>query len=82
MVEEERDCIRKRQREGIDVALQSGAAFGRPKATVTEELKKAYDRWKSGEMTAVKAMHEVGVKKRRHFISWLGSMKNRCKIDI
>lgn len=45
------------------MALQSGAAFGRPKATVTEEFKKAYDRWKSGEMTAVKAMQEVGVKK-------------------
>ncbi|MGM0878576.1 MAG: recombinase family protein [Bacillota bacterium] len=31
MAQEERDCIRKRQREGIDVALRSGATFGRPK---------------------------------------------------
>jgi (S)-2-hydroxyglutarate dehydrogenase len=32
MTQEERDRIRKRQREGIDVALQNGAAFGRTKA--------------------------------------------------
>lgn len=39
MAEEERDRIRKLQREGIDVALQNGTIFGRPKVTVTEEFK-------------------------------------------
>lgn len=63
MAEEERDRIRKRQREGIDVALQKGIAFGRPKATITEEFKEVYKRWKSGEVTAVKAMGELDVKK-------------------
>ncbi|WP_078408856.1 recombinase family protein [Priestia abyssalis] len=63
MAEEERDRIRKRQREGIDMALQNGAAFGRPKVQVTDEFKEVYHRWKAGEMTAVKAMQEVGLKK-------------------
>ena len=63
MAEEERDRIRKRQREGIDVALQNGVAFGRPKVQVTEEFKEVYDRWKSEEITAVKGMEELGVKK-------------------
>ena len=63
MAEEERDRIRKRQREGIDVALKKGTVFGRPKVQVTEEFKEVYDRWKAGEMTAVKAMEELGVKK-------------------
>ncbi|WP_258831244.1 recombinase family protein [Peribacillus frigoritolerans] len=63
MAEEERDRIRKRQREGIDVALQNGVPFGRPKATVTDEFKHVYKRWKSGEITAVKAREELGVKK-------------------
>jgi DNA invertase Pin-like site-specific DNA recombinase len=63
MAEEERERIRKRQREGIDLALKNGAVFGRPKAQVTEEFKEVYDRWKSGEITAVKAMQEIGVKK-------------------
>ena len=63
MAEEERERIRKRQREGIDVALQNGIVFGRPKVTVTAEFKQAYDRWKLKEITAVKAMQEIGVKK-------------------
>ncbi|MFE4706919.1 hypothetical protein ACWGJQ_23205 [Peribacillus simplex] len=45
------------------MALQNGVPFGRPKATVTEEFKQFYDLWKSGEITAVKAMAELGVKK-------------------
>ena len=63
MAEEERKRIRTRQREGIDLALQNGVAFGRPKATVTEEFKEVYRQWKNGEMTAVKAMEELGIKK-------------------
>ena len=63
MAEEERERIRKRQREGIDLALKNGVAFGRPKVQVTEEFKEVYDRWKSGEITAVKAMEELDIKK-------------------
>ncbi|MFK9119562.1 recombinase family protein [Peribacillus frigoritolerans] len=63
MAEEERDRIRKRQREGIDVALQNGVPFGRPKVQVTKEFIEVYNRWKAGEVTAVKAMEELGVKK-------------------
>jgi len=63
MAEEERERIRKRQREGIDVALQNGIVFGRPKVRVSAEFKQAYDRWKLKEITAVKAMQEIGVKK-------------------
>ena len=40
-----------------------GVPFGRPKAQVTEEFKEVYDLWKAGEITAVKAMSELGVKK-------------------
>lgn len=43
--------------------MQKGTVFGRPKVQVTEEFKEVYDRWKAGEMTAVKAMGELGVKK-------------------
>ncbi|KMY50031.1 recombinase family protein [Peribacillus loiseleuriae] len=67
MAQEERERIRKRQREGIDVALQNGLAFGRPKVQVTEEFKEVYDRWKAGEITAVKAMGELDVKKKTFY---------------
>ncbi len=63
MAQEEPDKIRKRQREGIDAAVKNGVTFGRPKATITEEFVQVYNRWKSGEITAVKAMQEVGLKK-------------------
>jgi DNA invertase Pin-like site-specific DNA recombinase len=63
MAQEERDRIRKRQREGIDNALKNGIAFGRPKVQITDEFKEVYSRWKVGEMTAVKAMEELDLKK-------------------
>jgi DNA invertase Pin-like site-specific DNA recombinase len=63
MAQEERNRIRKRQREGIDVALQNGVVFGRPKVQMTDEFKEIYKRWRSGEMKAVMAMEELGIKK-------------------
>ena len=63
MAEEERERIRKRQREGIDLALQNGIQFGRPVVFVSEEFKEVYRKWKARELTAVEAMQEAGVKK-------------------
>lgn len=63
MAEEERERIRKRQREGIDLALQNGIQFGRPAVFVSEEFKEVYRKWKARELTAVEAMKEAGVKK-------------------
>lgn len=63
MAEEERERIRKRQREGIDLALQQGIKFGRPKVRITAEFEKVYQKWKAGDITAVKAMDELNVKK-------------------
>lgn len=63
MAEEERERIRKRQREGIDLALQNGILFGRTPVVVSEEFKEVYRKWKAKELTAVEAMHEAGVKK-------------------
>lgn len=63
MAEEERERIRKRQREGIDLALQNGIQFGRTPVVVSDEFKEVYRRWKARELTAVEAMQEAGVKK-------------------
>ncbi len=63
MAEEERERIRKRQREGIDLALQNGIQFGRTPVVVSEEFKEVYRKWKARELTAVEAMQEAGVKK-------------------
>ncbi|MCM3005586.1 recombinase family protein [Priestia koreensis] len=63
MAQEERDRIRKRQREGIDIALQNGVKFGRPKAEFPEEFEGVYEQWKSKEITAVQAMDILNMKK-------------------
>ena len=63
MAEEERNRINKRQREGIDSALKRGVKFGRPEVKISEEFMGIYNRWKKGEITAVKAMELSGLKK-------------------
>lgn len=63
MAEEERERIRKRQREGIDLALQNGIQFGRTPVLVSDEFKEVYRKWKARELTAVEAMQKAGVKK-------------------
>ncbi|MED2973218.1 recombinase family protein [Fictibacillus sp. B-59209] len=63
MAEEERERIRKRQREGIDVAIKKGVSFGRPKVQISSEFEQIYYRWKKGELSAVNAMQEIGLKK-------------------
>ncbi|ENE6758757.1 recombinase family protein [Salmonella enterica] len=49
MAEEERERIRKRQREGIDLALQNGIQFGRSPVVVSDEFKEVYRKWKAKE---------------------------------
>jgi len=63
LAEEERNRIKKRQREGIDVAMKRGTKFGRPKVKITDDFIQVYNRWKNKELTAVAAMKELGVKK-------------------
>ncbi len=67
IVEEERERIRKQQREGIDLALQNGIQFGRPTVIISEEFKEVYRKWKAKELTAVQAMQEAGVKKTNFY---------------
>lgn len=63
IAEDERERIRKRQREGIDAALKNGKKFGRPEVEITEEFIEAYKRWKNGEITATAAIEEYGIKR-------------------
>lgn len=61
--EKERRKIRTRQAEGIKLALQRGAAFGRPSVEVPQNFAEVTGRWRSGEITAVEAMRQLGLKK-------------------
>lgn len=59
----ERECSKERQREGIDLALAEGRAYGRPKIEITDCFVMAYEQWKNKAITAVEAMKIAGMKK-------------------
>ena len=67
MYQFERECSKERQREGIDLALTEGRAYGRPKIQIDDSFKAIYDQWKNGEITAVKAMELSGLKKNTFY---------------
>ena len=57
VAEQERNKIRTRQREGINIAQRKGVRFGRPRVEMTEEFQEVVKRWRKGEVTAKEAMH-------------------------
>lgn len=67
MAETERKKIRQRQAEGIEIAKKQGKYKGRKKIEVGQEFKKVYTQWKSGEITAVKAMEMLDIKKNTFY---------------
>jgi len=52
-----------RQREGIDIALQKGIPFGRPKKEIPDNFFDECRKWLEGEQTAVITMKKTGLKK-------------------
>lgn len=63
MAEKERLKIRARQREGIDQAKAQGKHLGRPRADIPEGFEVVYSDWKQGNITGVKAMEQLRLKR-------------------
>lgn len=63
IAEEERIKNHQRQAEGIAAAHARGVQFGRPKLKKPENYEEVMARVASGELKAVEAMRELGVKK-------------------
>ena len=51
------------QRAGIDMAKLEGRHLGRPKAAKPDNWDDVVKRWESGEITAVEAMRQTGIKR-------------------
>ena len=62
IAQQEREIIRKRQREGIDAAREKGKHLGRPRLLVPDTFPDVYEDWKQGRYTAKKAMEQLGMK--------------------
>lgn len=63
IAQQERETIRQRQAEGIAAAKANGKHLGRPKAEKPVNWDDTIARWKAGEITAVEAMRQTGMKR-------------------
>lgn len=63
IAQQERETIRQRQAEGIAAAKDRGKHLGRPKAQKPDNWNEVIARWKTGEITAVEAMRQTGLKR-------------------
>ena len=63
IAEQERETIRRRQREGIDAAKAKGKHLGRPAAVRPENWDAVITDWQTGRITAREAMRLLGVKR-------------------
>ena len=59
----ERESILQRQREGIDLCLAEGRAYGRPSAQFSDTFAKHYQQWRAGEIKAVDFMRAENLPK-------------------
>ena len=62
IAEQERLTIKQRQAEGIAPAKANGKKFGRPAMKIPGNFDAVYAAWKSGEITAKKAIEVLGMK--------------------
>lgn len=63
IAEQERVTIRQRQAEGIAAAKAKGKHLGRPALTFPDGWPEVYSAWKSGRITAKKAMELTSLKR-------------------
>lgn len=63
IAEQERETIRKRQRDGIDIAKASGKHLGRPKLILPENSQEVVKRWKAKEISAKQAIKMLNISK-------------------
>ena len=65
--EKERVKIKQRQAEGIANAKAKGKHLGRPRVEYPGNFKEVYDKWKAKEITGVKAMELMNLKKNSFY---------------
>ena len=58
----EREKIKNRQRQGIDIALAQGVKFGRPKIEKPDNYDEVIILWKNKDITAREAMRLLNLK--------------------
>ena len=78
IAQQERETIHQRQAEGIAAAKAKGKHLGRPRAETPDNWNEVISRWEAGEITAVEAMRQTGLK-RSTFYKLAGT---RCLFSL
>jgi len=63
IAQQERENIRKRQRQGIDAAKLKGKHLGRPKTVIPDEWDYYYNLYQKHQITASEMMHKLSIPK-------------------
>lgn len=80
VAEKERNSIRERQRQGIEMAKAKGVHLGRPKTPFPKQWQSIYTAWKQGEITAVTAYKTLGLTKTT-FYKLVKQYEGRAKTE-
>ena len=59
----EREQLKQRQREGIDIAKAKGKHLGRPSTSLPDNWEEVLALWQAGKITAREAMRRTGMKR-------------------
>jgi len=77
IAELEREYIRERQREGIEIAKKQGRYKGRPEKEL-DSFEEVYEQWKNGDITATSASKQLGIS-RSSFYRRVGQYEYKYK---
>lgn len=80
VAEMEREYIRERQREGIDIAMREGRFNGRPKKEI-DIFEEVYNEWKNSKITAAGASRLMGIA-RSTFYRRVKEYEGNMEIDL
>lgn len=83
IAEQERKTIKKRQRQGIDNALENGVKFGRPQAVKPDNWEEVINDLQEGKITATKAMEILNLKRTTFYkLFKVEKQEHKAKYEI
>ena len=77
VAENERDCIRQRQKEGIEAAKQRGVRFGRPEEPLPDNFWNVSRQWISKEISGKEAARLCNMSKSSFYRKVGGRKRKR-----
>ena len=77
VAENERDCIRQRQKEGIEAAKQRGVRFGRPEEPLPDNFRNVSRQWISKEISGKEAARLCNMSKSSFYRKVGGRKRKR-----